>query len=131
MYNRKNNKLAPWPLVDPKDNGIRPAGKAGECFYCNRKVGEEHKRDCVTIQKKVRVQFTVEVIAEAPHSWPDEMIADHQNELWTEGCTELIAPWGGSEFVVVVCEEVETVDDTPTRKVQPLLSALNTRPELN
>ena len=108
-------------MVDPKDDGIRPAGEPDECFYCNRKVGQEHMRDCVTIQKKVRVRFTVEVIAEAPYSWPDEMVADHQNELWTEGCTELIAPWGGSEFV----------DDTSTRKVQPLLSALNARPEVN
>ena len=37
MYNRKNNKLASCPLVDPKDDGIRPAGKPDECFYCNRK----------------------------------------------------------------------------------------------
>lgn len=47
-----------WPLVDPNDDGIRPAGKPDECFYCNSKVGEEHGRQCCIVTKLVRLEYT-------------------------------------------------------------------------
>lgn len=39
------------------DDGIRPAGRPDECFYCHRRVGEDHAKDCVTIV--VDVDYTV------------------------------------------------------------------------
>ena len=36
-------------IVTADDEGIRPAGKPDECFYCLRKVGELHRDDCVTV----------------------------------------------------------------------------------
>lgn len=43
-----------WPAVVPRDDGIRPAGPADECFYCHRKVGEHHELDCVCVSSRVR-----------------------------------------------------------------------------
>lgn len=33
------------------DNGIRPAGKPDECFYCHGRVGEMHGSECVIINR--------------------------------------------------------------------------------
>lgn len=38
-----------WPVVRKDDNGIRPAGKPDECFYCHSKVGEPHGEECVCV----------------------------------------------------------------------------------
>lgn len=40
-------------IVLVNDSGIRPAGKQDECFYCNQKVGQLHKTDCVMISQLV------------------------------------------------------------------------------
>lgn len=48
--------IAIWPLVDPKDDGIRPAGPPDACFYCRREVGQEHARDCVIVEKLVELR---------------------------------------------------------------------------
>ena len=47
-----------WPLVDPKDDGIRPAGRPDECFYCRQKVGEPHGQKCVIVNKLVEMRVT-------------------------------------------------------------------------
>jgi hypothetical protein len=47
-------KVDKWPEVLPNDNGIRPAGKSNECFYCKQKVGQLHKQDCVTVTSVLR-----------------------------------------------------------------------------
>lgn len=51
-----------WPLVDPNDDGIRPAGKPDECFYCRQRVGQPHHRECVVVRKLVEMR----VIASLP-----------------------------------------------------------------
>lgn len=47
-----------WPLVDPLDSGIRPAGRPDECFYCQKRVGIAHARDCVIVTKRVEMRVT-------------------------------------------------------------------------
>lgn len=47
-----------WPLVDPNDDGIRPAGKSNQCFYCHQYVGQPHKRDCVIVKKRIEMHVT-------------------------------------------------------------------------
>jgi hypothetical protein len=47
-----------WPLVAPNDDGIRPAGRPNECFYCRQRVGKPHARDCVCIKKRVELKVT-------------------------------------------------------------------------
>ncbi len=69
-----------WPLVMPDDDGIRPAGTPGECFYCQQAVGQPHERDCVVVTKRVRLRYTFEVIVEVPHAWDQTMIEFHRNE---------------------------------------------------
>ena len=67
------------PVVDKNDNGIRPAGKPNECFYCNQKVGTPHKEDCVVVYKKVKVKYSYEIEIEVPYGWDKEQIEFHRN----------------------------------------------------
>lgn len=68
------------PKVLNNDNGIRPAGKPDECFYCNQKVGEPHKADCVILHKKVKVKYTFEIEVEVPHHWDKHDVEFHRND---------------------------------------------------
>jgi hypothetical protein len=45
-----------WPLVDPRDDGIRPAGPPDECLYCRQKVGKPHGAECVIVKKRVELR---------------------------------------------------------------------------
>lgn len=76
-----------WPLVLEDDDGIRPRGAPDECFYCNRKVGEEHGPECVTVHKVVAytvldldgvVVGTYE--RSEPYSWDADDCQFHKNE---------------------------------------------------
>lgn len=69
-----------FPKVLINDLGIRPAGKPDACFYCQSKVGEEHKPDCVMVSKKVHIQFKFEMAVSVPHDWDEHMINFRYNE---------------------------------------------------
>lgn len=69
-----------WPTVLVNDDGIRPAGKPGQCFYCQQKIGHPHKQDCVTVQKKVRVRYSFDIEIVVPHFWTKSIIEFHRNE---------------------------------------------------
>jgi hypothetical protein len=66
-----------WPLVRVDDDGIRPAGKPDQCFYCQAKVGEPHGAECVCVLQQV----TYDVICDnrlvgkftthEPYHWDD------------------------------------------------------------
>ncbi|MDA4133171.1 MAG: hypothetical protein OK454_08630 [Thaumarchaeota archaeon] len=47
-----------WPIVDVKDDGIRPAGPQDTCTYCRQKIGTPHLRDCVIVTKRVLLRVT-------------------------------------------------------------------------
>lgn len=59
---------------------MRPASKGVCCFYCGQGVGEDHKPECVMIQKKVKVRMVVEYFASVPAHWDKHMIEFHRNE---------------------------------------------------
>jgi hypothetical protein len=65
------NKPEPdnWPLVHPKDDGIRPNGQPDQCFYCGQSVGQPHARDCVAVSKRARFKITLEVDIDRPCCW--------------------------------------------------------------
>ena len=73
----KKQKL---PVVLPDDDGIRPAGKPDECFYCNQKVGTSHLSDCVILDKKIKIAYTFEIEIEVPHSWKRSDVEFHRND---------------------------------------------------
>jgi hypothetical protein len=50
------------------DNGVRPAGKPDECFYCHEKVGN-HKNDCVCVEKAIIIELKVKLIVTVPNYW--------------------------------------------------------------
>lgn len=79
-----------WPLVDPNDDGIRPAGKPNECFYCQMMVGASHKEDCVMVEKTIEmgvyvalpnaVTFVGTWKLSVPHFWDADMCEFHKND---------------------------------------------------
>lgn len=61
-------------------SAMRPASDKEACFRCGQPVGSEHKPDCVTIRKKVKVRMTVEYEISVPNHWNKEDIEFHRNE---------------------------------------------------
>lgn len=59
---------------------MRPASEKEQCFYCGQKIGENHKDDCVLINKKVMVRMIVEYEIEVPNHWNEENVLFHRNE---------------------------------------------------
>lgn len=56
------------------------ARKNGHCLYCQQPVGGEHKPDCVTVVKRVRIRMIVEYEVEVPAAWDKDMIEFHRND---------------------------------------------------
>lgn len=79
-----------WPLVDEYDDGIRPAGRPNECFYCGRRVGQSHRRECVIVKKTVELRVTARLgegekatalwQIDEPHSWDGTKIVKRYNK---------------------------------------------------
>lgn len=67
-----------WPVIET--HGPRPAGKPNECFYCYRRLGEQHAEECVMRQRPVVVRMTVEYIVAVPESWDAHSIEFHRND---------------------------------------------------
>ncbi len=117
-----------WPMVVWNDDGIRPAGPADACFYCNEKIGSLHGADCVIVQKKIRARYIIEVDLTVPYHWTAEDFEFHRNDgSWcadnaigdierhqsmTDGkdCTPCLCDRFRAEFVSVL-------DDQPIREV--------------
>jgi hypothetical protein len=85
-----------WPLVDKYDDGIRPAGRPDECFYCRQRVGKPHGSQCVIVTKVVELRVLAKLpdgkIAAAlwqidePHAWTPEQITRRYNKSsWCQG----------------------------------------------
>lgn len=87
-----------WPMVLLNDNGIRPAGPADACFYCNQKVGQLHLLDCVSIRKRVKVRYTVEVEIDMPHSAGKAEIEYNRND----------GRWCGNNVIDDITEHIDS-----------------------
>lgn len=61
------------------DNGERPAGKPGFCFYCGRPIGG-HAADCVCVTQSVVLRMTITYIVAVPADWSKDDIEFHRNE---------------------------------------------------
>lgn len=75
------------------DYAVRPAGKPGECFYCNEPLGVEHKPECVIRRRTVVVQVTTEYVVDVGESWTEDNIEFHRNEsTWcaSNGMDEIV-----------------------------------------
>lgn len=76
-----------FPVL-PDDHGIRPAGRPDECFYCQRRVGQNHAADCAVIVRDVAygVWHAIEGHrlgtwkTEEPAHWDDDLGEFHKNE---------------------------------------------------
>lgn len=67
------------PLVKPEDE--RPVSKgSGACTYCQEKIGQPHKWECVIPQKWVTVRMTITMPMQFPRSWDKDNIEFKLNE---------------------------------------------------
>jgi hypothetical protein len=115
-----------WPLVDQNDDGIRPAGKPDQCFYCSKLVGQPHQHDCVIVTKRVKVRYTYELEIEVPHSWTKENVEFQLNDSsWCadNGIEDLIAHRDRADNDFCLCdgfkgEFLDTADETPRRALR-------------
>lgn len=62
------------------DHAVRPFGPPGRCFYCDVKVGQQHKPDCVIRSRTVVVQATVELTIDVPEGWTQDDVNFRYNE---------------------------------------------------
>jgi len=68
------------------ENGVRPAGKPDECFYCHVKLGGHHHDECPFVTKIVKIRAVVEFDYECPRHWGKDMIEFFFNESsWCMG----------------------------------------------
>lgn len=66
-----------------KDDGSRPAGKPGVCFYCRRAgtlKAEDHAPDCVVPQRTVVLDVTIRYVTAVPRSWEPAQILFQRND---------------------------------------------------
>lgn len=59
---------------------MRPASTKRQCFYCHRRIGANHKKDCVLRKKKVLVRMVVDYPVTVPNHWDRDMIESHRND---------------------------------------------------
>lgn len=102
-----------WPLVDVKDDGIRPAGKPDECFYCHSKVGQQHGLDCVIVTKIVEynVLFLGTVVGifqrDEPYYWDNDHCEFHKNESsWCKSNALDDIVWRDTEIALKLKKEL-------------------------
>lgn len=115
--NETNNN---WPIVAENDDGIRPNGSPDQCIYCQQKIGQPHRRDCVTISKIARVRYAFEIEVEIPHRWGKEEFEFHRNESsWcADNAFDDIEGHMGDDCTCECfrAEFIEDVDTTPRQK---------------
>ena len=61
------------------ESAVAPAGRPDECFWCTAKIGDDHKTECVTQTRKVKVRAIIEYEIDAPRSWTAHDIVFHRN----------------------------------------------------
>lgn len=61
-------------------HSTRPAGKPDECFYCQAKIGDDHRKGCVIRSRTVMVRVSFDLIREVPEDWEASMVEFHMNE---------------------------------------------------
>lgn len=117
-----------FPKVIQNDNGIRPAGPDNACFYCSSVLGEEHKLDCVIVEKTVEIEYTTIIPVQVPHSLNESDINFRYNEsAWCgDNLSDLIeeaAEKAEKENMPCLCfvtkaKYIRTLDETPFRKIK-------------
>lgn len=104
-------------LVKDDDDGIRPAGKPDECFYCRSKIGDLHKITCVMIRRDVEYIVTIDgnkvgkFIDDEPISWDKNRSEFSKNEssLCKNNFLDSIK-WLKNKHAKYAQEEIEKLD---------------------
>lgn len=112
-----------FPTVLPDDDGIRTAGNPDECFYCQSKVGEQHKPDCVCVLKRVKVRYSFEIEVSIPWGWDAQNFEFHRNESsWcaNNAIDEIQESIKGEECLCqgFKAEFIEEISDRPFARIR-------------
>jgi hypothetical protein len=84
-------------ILSAEDDGVRPAGRPDQCFYCSAPKGK-HKPDCVVPQRTVVIEMKIRYVTEMPAAWTKDEIEFKLNE--SSSCAD--------NEVQVVCASAET-----------------------
>lgn len=127
-------------VVADLDDGLRPAGPQDACFYCQQKVGTQHRSDCAVVTKKVRVRVTLDYDITVPYSWDSGQIEFHRNDSsWCSSnlISELEEQFG-EDSEQCLCgrasfEVMGVVDPGPNRELRdfPLVRGIDSTPAGN
>lgn len=62
------------------ESAVRPTGQPDECFYCHRKIGQEHGPECVLVMRNAVVRVVIEYPVVIPAHWGAKDFESHRNE---------------------------------------------------
>ena len=113
--------MSEWPIVLSNDDGIRPAGKPDECFYCRRKIGQEHRDKCIIVQKRVQLKYTFIIERYVPYFWDKKRAEDYFNDgTWCalNSIDDIEDQESDCLCDIFECEFLDIIDNTPKRETQ-------------
>jgi hypothetical protein len=100
-------RKADWTVGE---NDVEPVGSRDAC-YCQAKVGEQHRENCVSRKRTVVVQATIEYVVAMPEHWTSDSIEFHRNE--SSMCANVVKRELAALFEHVdqrgcMCDRIET-----------------------
>lgn len=104
------NRITHWLVAD---HGIRPAGPPDRCFYCDRKMGQEHKDGCVIRKRTVVVRYQIDLVVSIPEDCTADMINFRYNE----------STWCGDNLVDDIAAAAQRMEDGPAGCLCPVVHA--------
>jgi hypothetical protein len=81
----------PETFTVTENNGPRPNGKPGECFYCKEPIGNEHDKDCVIRTRTIVIRMIADVTVTVPECWSESDIDFFYNE--SSSCASNVADY--------------------------------------
>lgn len=112
------NNLIKVITVKDNDDGIRPAGKPDECFYCDSQIGEYHKIDCVILKRINNYSVMMEgskvgtLMWSDPISWDKDSCESHKNySSWCVNNALEDIIWLKNKISKSIIKEIEKLDD--------------------
>jgi hypothetical protein len=71
-------------------HAVRPAGKAGECFFCHALIGAEHAAGCVLRKRTIDCEMTFRMVAALPEHWDSGQVEYWYND--SSYCLDTLVP---------------------------------------
>lgn len=74
--------IQPETNLVTKKNGPAQAGKPGECFYCNERIGRAHAVDCILRKRTIIVSVTIDLLQEVGQTHTEADVNQIFGKTW-------------------------------------------------